>query len=193
MAIQLQSPIAAPNRAEWLAQTAINSGDASDVIEATQQAYARAGAKTWHFEGPWETTEPVSYTQSNDLTGPDLDEMDAMSVVRRPDDAGDYQVRLAWWGYGEEVRLTAYRIDSDGTETQIDQTVYSDATESLQHKAFTVTLAAADTREGGLSGGNQAPIKYTVEAIFAQSGEETEAHIEAMKLFEVALAASDLP
>lgn len=193
MAIQLQNQITTPPRSEWLAYTAINAGDPSAVIEPTQQAYARAGAKTWHFEGPWETTESVSYAQANDLSGPGLDEMDAMSVVRRPDSAGDYQVTLTWWGYGEEVRLTTYRIDGDGTETQIDQTAYSDATESLQDKAFTVTLAAADTREGGVLGGAQAPLKYVVEGIFAQSGEETEAHIEAMMLIESELTASDLP
>lgn len=192
MAIQLQSEITAPSRDDWLAYTPINAGDLAGVVEPVHQAYARAGVRTWHFEGPWETSE-VAYTQGNDLSGPDLDEMDAMSVVRRPDADGDYQATLTWWGYGEKVRLTTYRIDSDGTETQIDQTTYSDATESLQAKAFTVTLAAADTREGGVSGGVQAPLKYVVEGLFSQSGAETEAHIEAMMLVESGLAASDLP
>lgn len=164
MAIELQSSITTPSRSEWLAYTPINAADAGDVIEPLQQTYARAGAKCFDLLGPWETTDGTGYTTTNNAAGPDLDELDAVSLTRRPDSGGGYRVELSIWGYDVDVRLTAIRIDSDGTTTQIAQDTASGTGGTLAHISLALALTAAQTREGGVSGGDQAPIKYSLEA-----------------------------
>lgn len=192
MATELQDTIAVPPRADWLAYTPINASDAASVIEPIQQAYARAGAKCWQFAGEWENDDVNGWYTENFTSGPDLDEIDAVSLPRRPDGDGDYQVDLSIWGYDVDVRLTAYRIDSDGTETQIGQGTASMTGSTLEHASVTLTLAAADTREGGVSGGDQAPIKYTVEGQF-RDNVATEGHLEDGTIYEAELPAADVP
>lgn len=191
MTKKLQTNITPPPRSEWLAFTPINAADAAGVIEAMQQRYARSGAKCFHFPGPWEASKDI-YVAENALDGPSFDEADAISLTRRPDADGDYQVDLRWWGKKDQVQLTCIRIDSDGTETQIAQVADAavETSTTLVAQSLSTTLSAADTREGGLSGGDQAPIRYEVRA---RTTDGEIARIEAMILTEAELSAADVP
>lgn len=190
MAVELESPIDAPLRDEWLARTAINGGDIADVVEPAQQLYARQGGSTHHVVGPFETTS-TSLTVTNDLDNGDLDEFEAVLLPRRPTGSSAYEVAAVAWGYDVEMELELTRVNADGSTDVVGTATVSEGGSSASFVGVTIALSESDIYDNGSTSNDQVPIIASIR--FRHINEATtEAHLSDIVVFEDRLGASDL-